>query len=291
MRKLVCLASSAAAIGLLVTPDARAAGFHVDTQAGRGTGMASATTAFVDDSSAIYYNPAGIAQGRSLDMQIGDTLIMPTFTYTSPAGASTNTLFEVVPPFQGFISGGITDNLSIGIGGFSPLGLTLGWPDNWVGRSLITSAQLATYDANPTVAYRLGPIRIGAGLQIVRATVDLKRKIETGPQEVSTELGGSAWGAGGNVGVQVEAIQQYLSFGLHYRSAVSLDFSDGNASFSNVPVELQGTLHDQKVDHEPHASGLAADGSRHAPHQAAGARRRGGVDGLEQVQVPRLELP
>jgi long-chain fatty acid transport protein len=245
VRKLACLASSAAAIGLLASPDVRAAGYGLDVQAGRATGMASAVTGFIDDSSAVYYNPAGIAQGRVLDAQIGDTLISPTFTYSPPAGASTSTPFEVVPPFHAYVSGGLTSTLSIGIGAFTPYGLTIGWPDQWVGRSLITSAQLTTYDTNPTVAYRLGPIRFGVGLQIVRATVDLKRKVETGSQQVSTELGGGAWGVGGNVGAQVEAVKQYLSFGAHYRSAVSFDFSGGAASFSNVPVELQGTLHDQ----------------------------------------------
>ncbi len=242
------LAPAAVAVGvLLLAPGARAAGFGLDVQAGRGTGMASAVTAFVDDSSAVYYNAAGIARGRSLDVQVGDSLILPSFRYTPRSGPSTTSSFEVVPPFQAFASGGLTDDLSLGIGVFTPYGLTLGWPDQWVGRSLITQAALATYDVNPTVAYRFGPVRIGAGLQVVRATVDLKRTIETGSQEASTEVGGGAWGVGANVGVQVDAIDRYLSIGVHYRSAVDLDFSGGQASFSGVPVELQSILHDQAV--------------------------------------------
>jgi long-chain fatty acid transport protein len=246
VRRIALLAASAAVLTLVASRDARAAGFGLDVQSGRGTGMASAVTGFIDDSAAIYYNPAGIAQGRLLDAQIGDSLIMPSFTYHPASGSSTTTPFEVVPPFQAFVSGGITDSLSIGVGVFTPYGLTLSWPDGWGGKSLVTSAQLATYDINPTVAYRLGPVRIGAGLQVVRGTVDLKRKVETGSQEVSTELGGGAWGVGGNVGVQIDAVEQYLMFGVHYRSQVQLDFS-GNASFDNVPATLQGTLHDQSA--------------------------------------------
>lgn len=246
MRRLACFAAPVAATALLVSADAHGAGISVDTQSGRATGMAAAVTAFVDDPSAIYYNPAGIAQGRVLDVQVGDTLILPAFTYTPAAGASTSTSFAIVPPFQAYATAGITDDFSVGVGVFSAYGLSLAWPDQWTGRSDITKASLATYNFNPTAAYRLGPVRIGAGVQIVRATVDLQRKIETGSQEVSTELGGDAWGVGGNVGVQVEAVKQYLSFGAHYRSAVKLDFT-GNASFGNVPVELQGTLHDQAV--------------------------------------------
>jgi long-chain fatty acid transport protein len=230
---------------LAVGRPARGAGIALDVQSGRGTGMAGAVTAMIDDSSSIFYNPAGIAQGKIFDAQIGDSLIVPSFQYTSPGGVSTGTSFRIVPPFQAYESGGITDELSIGIGVFTPFGLTLAWPSEWAGKSLSTESSFATYDFNPTVAYRFGPLRIGAGVQLVRATVDLKKKIEAGA-EASTELGAGAWGAGANVGAQFEAIPQYLSLGIHYRSAVKFDF-DGETHFDNVPVELQGILHDQRA--------------------------------------------
>lgn len=207
--------------------------------------MAAAVTAMIDDSSAIFYNPAGIAQGRIVDAQVGDTLIMPSFKFTDPQGQSTSTLFKVSAPFQIYESGGITDHLSIGVGVFTPFGLTVPWPSEWEGKSIVTEASLATYDFNPTVAYRFGPLRIGVGVQLVRATVDLKRKIDT-PSEVSAELGADTWGEGFNVGAQLEAMARYLSLGVAYRSAVTLDFT-GNAHFDGVPPPFQATLHDQLV--------------------------------------------
>jgi long-chain fatty acid transport protein len=224
---------------------AAAAGTALDIQSGRGTGMAAAVTAMIDDSSAIFYNPAGIAQGRILDAQVGDTLVMPSFKFTDQQGQSTSTLFKVSAPFQVYESGGITDHLSIGVGVFTPFGLTVPWPSEWEGKSIVTEASLATYDFNPTVAYRLGPVRIGVGVQLVRATVDLKRKIDT-PSEVSAELGADTWGEGFNVGAQLEAIARYLSLGVAYRSAVTLDFT-GNVHFDGVPPPFQATLHDQLV--------------------------------------------
>jgi long-chain fatty acid transport protein len=239
--------STAAALATLFARDASAAGFALDVQSGRGTGMASATTAMIDDSSAIFYNPAGIAQGKVLDAQAGITLIAPGFTYTSPGGEKTSVPFSVVPPVNAYVSGGITDDLSIGIGLFTPYGLTLKWPDGWAGRGLITEATLQTFYVNPTVAYKIGPVRIGAGFQLVRANVELKRDIRFGDRDGGVEVGGSAWGVGANVGVQVEAVKQYLSFGATYRSAVGLDFDNGKAHFNNVPQGLAGTIHDQAV--------------------------------------------
>jgi long-chain fatty acid transport protein len=226
--------------------DANAAGFALDVQSARGTGMGSAVTAFINDSSAIFYNPAGIAQGKGFEGQAGVMLIAPTFKFTDRSGESTSTKFEIVPPVHAYAAAGITDDLSIGVGVFTPFGLDLAWPDDWAGRRQITSASLRTFDINPTAAYRFGPVRLGAGVQVVRGTVHLQRRIAFGETEGATDLGAGTWGVGGNVGLQVEAVKQVLSFGAHYRSAVKLDF-DGLSDFQNVPPSLQNAIHDQAV--------------------------------------------
>jgi long-subunit fatty acid transport protein len=41
--------------------------------------MAGSVVGFIDDASAIYYNPAGIAQGQGIDFMIGITGIVPFF--------------------------------------------------------------------------------------------------------------------------------------------------------------------------------------------------------------------
>jgi long-chain fatty acid transport protein len=227
--------------------DASAAGTALDVQSARGTGMASAQTAMIDDSSAIFFNPAGMARGKKLDAQIGLNLIAPSFSYTSPAGEKTTLPFNVVTPFQAYLAGGITDDLTLGIGVFTPFGLRIKWPDGWAGRGQIQEASLQTFYINPSAAYKVGPVRIGAGFQLVRATVDLHRRLNFGDTEGQADLGGSAWGYGFNVGAQLDAVKQYLTFGVHYRSAVRTDFDNGKAHFTGVPRQFAGTLHDQAV--------------------------------------------
>ena len=236
----------ASAASLCFARNTLAAGTAVGVQSSRATGMASSVTAMIDDSSAVYYNPAGIAQGKRVDVLFGDTLIIPRLTFTSATTGNTASTHGVVPPPHLYATAGLTDDLSVGVGVFSPFGMAVRWPSDWEGRSLATSSTLATYYLNPTVAYRLGPLRLGAGLQIVRATLDLKRKIRFGDQEGFSELGGGSWGYGANAGVQIEAVRQYLSVGLHYRSSVKLDFN-GNAHFENIPPPLAATIHDQRV--------------------------------------------
>ena len=239
-------AVQAAAITFVVATEAQAAGTAVDVQSSRGTGMASAVTAMIDDSSAVFYNPAGIAQGKRIDVLIGDTMIIPNFKFKSAATGNSASTSGVVPPFHAYASAGLTDQLSIGVGVFSPFGLAANWPSQWEGRSLATRSRLATYYINPTAAYRFGPLRIGAGLQVVRATLDLQRSIRFGAQEGSSDFGGDSWGVGANIGAQFEAIRQYLTLGIHYRSAVKLDF-DGSAHFESIPLPFLATIHDQRV--------------------------------------------
>jgi long-chain fatty acid transport protein len=246
-RFLLTLGVVGAAI-LATQSDARAAGTALDVQSARGTGIAGAMTAMVDDSSGIFYNPAGIARGKGFDAQAGVSLIAPSFSFKDTAGKETSMPFSIVPPFTAYVKGGITDNITVGVGVFTPYGLRIDWGDkNWEGRRFLTSAGLETYDFNPTVAANFGPFRIGAGLQIMRAVVHLQKQVAFGAQEGSADLGGSAWGFGGNVGVQVDAYKKYLTFGVHYRSAVKTDFDNGKVHFDNVPAGLQGTIHDQAV--------------------------------------------
>jgi len=239
-------ALSIAAVSLCFAHNTWAAGTAVGVQSARTTGMASSVTGMIDDASAIYSNPAGIAQGKRVEVLFGDTLIIPKLKFTRQATGNTASTSGVVPPFHLYATVGLTEALSVGVGVFSPFGLAVKWPSDWEGRSLVTNSTLATYYINPTVAYRRGRVRLGAGLQLVRATLDLQRKIRFGDQEGSSELGGDGWGVGANVGAQLEAVPQYLSFGVHYRSAVRLDF-DGSAHFDNVPPPLAGTVHDQRA--------------------------------------------
>jgi len=155
--------------------------------------------------------------------------------------------FNIVPPFNAYATYGITENFTAGIGVFTPYGLRIEWPDGWDGRRFLTKASLITVDINPTLAYAFGPVRIGAGFQAVHAAVHLQRAVNFGAQEGAVDLGAGGWGWGGNAGVQVDAIKKFLTFGLQYRSAVKVDFDDGQAHFDNVPTALQGTIHDQKV--------------------------------------------
>jgi len=246
MKKLI---SAAAVLGAVcVAGPAGAAGFQIDVLSGRGTGMAAAMTANVDDASSIFYNPAGMARGEHFDIELGDTLIIPSFTFTPASGGSSfNTEGEVIPPPHVYFSYGATDDITFGIGEFSEYGSQLSWPDGSPPAFVAQHVTLQTFNINPSVAFRLGDrVRVGVGVQVVRSVVELRQNLNFLDLGIgSVDLGASAWGAGGNIGVQVDILPKMLTLGVHYRSQVSLNFDDGKAHFDNVPVEFATQLQDQ----------------------------------------------
>lgn len=251
----------AAAAALLAAGSAQAAGFSIDTHGARATGMGTAVTAHVDDASASYYNPAGLLGAGTLDLQLGDTLVAPHLSFSRDGGALTQQPRSVSPPPHAFAAGQLGDRLAWGVGLFTPYGAKSQWPADWEGSQRALRSGLSTYVLNPSLAVRLHPsLRLGAGLQLVRGTVEIERALAfPGGTTGSLRLGGAAWGLGANVGVQADVVPRLLSFGASYRGAVALEFQ-GVADFDNVPAAFSQRLEDQRVTAPVTLPGLASVG-------------------------------
>jgi long-chain fatty acid transport protein len=238
---------------VLWTGIAHAAGFQVDVHDARATAMATAMMAHVDDASAVFYNPAGLITGRQFDIQLGDTLIIPSVNYKD-ASYSASTEGQVIPPPHAYAMYAINEAISVGAGLFSPFGLVVPWAPDWGGRYATTYTNLKTYFINPEVAVRLGDrVRLGAGVQIIRGTAELNRalKFPAQAQDGEIHIGGGGWGVGGNGGVMVDIIPGTFTAGATFRSGASFDIK-GNAHFTNVPSEFQGTIYDQPAQTTVH---------------------------------------
>jgi long-chain fatty acid transport protein len=246
------LMSAVAVLAVVATGEARASGIALDLQSGRGVAMAGSVVGFIDDASAIYYNPAGIAQGQGIDVELGITVIVPIFSNTAANGVQTNADSNLITPPFFYATYGISDEITVGIGVFTPYGLSLSYPAGWPGRFLVYSVDDKEFDINPTVAFHFGPVRFGGGFQAVYSSVELKRDINLltsnpnvySPPAPNADLGASAWGFGGNAGIQVDIIEKVLQIGATYRSRVTFNYN-GNVHFSNIPPPYQGLLHDQ----------------------------------------------
>jgi long-chain fatty acid transport protein len=180
----------------------------------------------------MFWNPATMTQMPGIQTEIVATGIFP-FASNSPSAGSTlgvlggthDTGDDALAP-SGYFSWQINPSLWVGLSMNSPFGLSVSFPDNWAGRDYGQNSSLKTYNATPSLAYRINDwLSIGAGVQIEYASASLMRGI-SGPFPGigfapldSATLSGKGWGYGFTVGATFTPTPT-TTIGLGYRSAI-----------------------------------------------------------------------
>lgn len=263
--KLAC-----ASVVLAAGSPAFGAGFQINEHGAAATGRASSVVATVKDPSAIWHNPAGLANAEGTQFMVGVTTILPEGKYTGVGLPSTNPGGEVTaydassaPAFvpNAYVSRALSSKAYVGFGFYLPYGLGLKWddPDNFAGRTVAQELELRTFFMTPTIALKLSEmVSVAVGVSLVPATVYLKRTLgatDNGQvlfptsvyeKEGTVEVAGSAFGVGANAGLQLTFLQN-LKIGVAFRSAVDLSFS-GDANFdlpADAPAEIRANFPDQ----------------------------------------------
>src|SRR4051812_9428764 len=225
---------------LLVARVASAGGYHIDEQDARATARAGAVTANPANGSAIYYNPGGVGRLEGIGLEVGGALVAPSASFKSAInGAETSADEKVFVLPQGYVTWRLSELLAVGVGFNAPFGLSLRWPETSPGRTNVRDIELRSYFIMPVVAVNLSQwvpgLSVGAGLDLVPASVRLERDILFGSEVANVALSGTAFGVGARGGIvyRPESIG-FVSFGVTYRSPVKLNI-DGEANFTASP--------------------------------------------------------
>jgi len=233
----------------LVPGSAFGAGFANTAQSATSTGLGGIGAANPDEPNSSYYNPAAMPLRDSFNVYLGPTLIMPLVKYEGPNGETSQTERAVLPPPNLHVSVPFTDTMAAGVGVVFPYGLTIEWPDDWVGRDEIRRQSLTTVDINPNFAYELDPagLSFAVGAQFILASVELENTtILREDREVDAHLGGSAFGVGFTAAAMYRPIDPF-TIGVNFRSGSKLDF-DGLAHFEGEEgTPFEGTFVDQPI--------------------------------------------
>ncbi|RII27318.1 MAG: transporter [Geobacter sp.] len=213
-------------------------GFALFTQGASALGQGNAVIAHTSDASAVFYNPALINTLPGTQVMVGTVLMTPSRSYTSSLnGITTEADNKLFFPSTLYITHAVTDNLSAGLGVFSPFGLGTKWGDSWEGRYISTNSELQTFNINPVVSYKVFPIltlAAGVDLILLDATLEKKRSLAAaGLPDAGQKFKGDGNGVGYNVGVLLD-LPEGFSFGASYRSEVKVKV-EGDATFT-VPA-------------------------------------------------------
>jgi len=256
VRGLRALLLACGSLGVLIaaSPAANAGGLAIREQSAYGEGTSYAGVAAGGDLSTMFWNPAVMTQFAGIQSSSTYAGILPYSSHSpsagstyfgslaEPQGGTGNTSNAALVPGTTF-SYQINQNLWVGLSFNSPFGLSVAFPENWVGRDYGASdSNLTTYNVTPSVAYRINDwISIGAGMQIQYANLAFQHGLSAFAQQVPTPIPGffvsglvpspvdaklsaNGWGYGFTAGVTLTPTPA-TTIGLGYRSGIDQKFS------------------------------------------------------------------
>jgi long-chain fatty acid transport protein len=222
---------------------ASANGMRLPSQDAFATARGEAFVATADNASAIYYNPAGIAQLEGINARVGIYGIYLDPMFTPPPPADTNTYhienkLAAVPQFFGtWAPAKLPLPLSFGLGMYAPYGGNLKWPQDTGFRAVATEASLTFLAFNPVLAVELARnFSIGAGLTVNYGTIELGQgllRTET-PFANVFRFTGDAWSVGYNLGALWQPHRR-VSLGASFRSSTSMTM-EGHTEIMQQPI-------------------------------------------------------
>jgi long-chain fatty acid transport protein len=228
---------------------ASAAGFAIAAQGARAMARSSAFTAQADDPSAVYYNPAGIAQPHAAGILVGTTIIYPHADYqpaATGAPAEERERYYVSPHV--YVVQPLGPRVTVGVGALAPFGLSTKWPADWDGRFQVIDATIRVSTLNPVLAWQPSPwLMVGGGVHYSSVKLQERRALNLAPfpAEGVVSLRGDGRALGYNGGLLVTPSPRW-QFGASYRSRTNVEVNDGQADFT-VPPPFATTLTDGPV--------------------------------------------
>lgn len=234
----------------LLATSAFGSGFLIPEQGAKAASMACAFVATADDPSAIFFNPAGIAQQRKMAAYAGTTLINftneftgdPTSPVTAGEEAKYNRHTFNIPNMYAVVP--IGNNLTVGIGVFAAFGLRTDWADPFAGRYISKDADLKSTSVNPVIAWQTddGRFAIGGGVEYRRARVILNanrmalnpfngRVVDVANTRLVSDYGDDI---GFNAGILFKPTDRFR-IGVSYRTDMDIDL-EGDAEITPIPT-------------------------------------------------------
>jgi len=251
MKNSILLAGVAVAVLTTGIGGSLAGGFAVREQSVYGQGASFAGIAAGGALSGMFWNPAVMTQFAGFNTESGLSGIIPKTEHSFSASA----LAAAIPPLYGFgvdnssraalvpssyTSLQISESFWIGLAVNAPFGLSVSFPTAWAGAGYAQNSSVKTYNAAPSVAYKVNEwLSVAAGLQIQYMDVSYNQLLFPFPP-TAFKVNGTGWGWGWTVGVTVTPTPTTM-IGIGYRSAIDQDIV-GSLGLPWLPLTTPGSI-------------------------------------------------
>lgn len=225
-----------------VTSSALAGGYRISMQGQRQLAMGHTGVAVIGNAESMFFNPAASVYLKDkYNFSAGATALFADTQFQNEIYGWENKTNNVGTPFYVYGSAKITDWLTAGLAVYSPYGSAVEWDQDWQGAHLVNNIDLKAIYFQPTIAIRIGDqFSFGGGPIFVNGGVEFNRNLSrsmTNEQGNRTDVtveakNVTAWGYTAGFLVNLD---KHFRLGLNYRSEISMEATDGTATFNNVP--------------------------------------------------------
>ena len=232
---------------LMTAGSLQAGGYRVAIQGQKALAMGHAGVAMSESAETVFFNPGAMTQlEANADFTGGLTLLTGETEY-----ASEQTLVEeetdnpLGTPINAYYARKYSDDISWGLGIYTPFGNKVEWSTDWAGSHLVNFIELQAIFIQPTIAFQLNDsTSIGFGPNLIVGSVEFNRNLSTsltnaaGDRSNVTVEADNVTDLGFSIGL-FHRLNEQTSLGLSYRSEVILEARDGDVDFDAVPTALQ----------------------------------------------------
>lgn len=225
------MAGFAAGVLSLAATHARAGGLAVHEHSASAQGASYAGVAAGGQLSSMFWNPSVMTQFGGISLEASASAVIGTAKNTVTGGTlapffpymPSDFLDDSVVPAI-YASWQVRPDLWLGLSVNAPFGLSVSFPTLWPGRNYAQDTTLKTYNATPSIAYRVNDwLSVGVGLQIEYATASFSSGLTLEPL-ASLLLEGNGWGIGATAGVTIKPGPNTV-IGIGWRSAINQKIS------------------------------------------------------------------
>ena len=234
------------AVTLVTSAVASASGFSIFEAGSRATAVGGAFVGRADDTSAMFYNPAGLAGIEKIEAMVGITLIAPfsSLEGANPypgAGYTADQKKMIFFPPNFYVAAPLGKGITLGFGTWFPFGLATAWQDQdqFRGRWISQRVDIRQYAMSMQLSAQLLPwLKVGAGPELRVGDVKLNKNVGAfnpysqkyvDVAHLDLTQSGFSFDMGWTAGIQLKPTS-WMSLGASYHSAVTQDYT-GNGNF------------------------------------------------------------
>ncbi len=231
------------AILLLVCATTFAGGFRVSLQGNRALAMGHTGVAIVNNAELAFFNPGGLVYlENKLNVAVGGFGVSSDITFQNEEFAqAVQADSPVGTPAYLYASYGLSDSFALALAVYTPYGSRVEYPIDWVGSHLVNTIDLQAIYVQPLFSWKIiDEISIGGGPILAIGSVEFNRNLsrtltdlEGNRSNVTVEDSGVT-SFGFSAGAFFNISDQW-AFGINYRSRITLEAENGDATFSNLP--------------------------------------------------------